>query len=163
MVMFFMATMTLTPRRMARKLVASWFLRSKISRQTKVWSFMAGQADYFATGEQHPGLPEQPSAAFRKAALRLVLVVAPSNLVTITPGGATTTVAGFFVVGTNFNCAMSLASFGSLGSSWITAIDSDSALSALISFTPFMAASLSLVWVFCRQTSTSRPSWTHLR
>src|ERR1019366_2898496 len=97
--MFFMATMTLTPRRMARKLVASWFLRSNISRQTRVCSFMAGWVDYLVTGEQHPGLPEQPSAAFCKAALRLFFVVAPSNFVTITPGGATTTVAAFLVVG----------------------------------------------------------------
>ena len=42
---------------------------------------MAGWSDYLATGGQHPGLPEQPSAAFCKAALRLSLVVAPSILI----------------------------------------------------------------------------------
>src|ERR1017187_8376979 len=97
---------------------------------------MARWADYFATGEQHPGLPEQPSAAFSRAALRLFFVVAPSIRVTITPGGATTTVAAFLVVGSTFSCAINLASLGSLGSTLMTSVHSENCSSALISFTP---------------------------
>src|ERR1035437_3923601 len=98
--MFFIATMTLTPSRMARKLVANWFLRSKISRQTRVWSFMPGFPQYYLGQQPEPGV--QLAIAFFSAASRPALEVAPSTFVTTIPGGAIRAVLAVFAFGAAF-------------------------------------------------------------
>src|ERR1019366_8678810 len=113
--MFFMATMTLTPKRMAKKLVANWFLRSKISRQTRVWSFMDGTDSYFLGAGQQPEPGAQLDMAFWREAARASLVVGPSTLATRTPGGARKAVVAVLAAGLAWSCPSSLASLGSLG------------------------------------------------
>src|ERR1035437_5801345 len=120
--MFFIATMTLTPSRMARKLVANWFLRSKISRQTRVWSFMggAGAGYFFGAGPQQPEPGVQLAIAFFSEASRALFEVAPSTCATIMPGGARNVVLAVFAFGSALSWARNLASFGSLGSTLTT-------------------------------------------
>ncbi len=57
--MFLIDTITVIPSRIARKLVSSWLLRSKISRKTSVRSLME-QGSYLL-GPQPPG-PHLPPA-----------------------------------------------------------------------------------------------------
>src|SRR5512137_1007799 len=98
--MFFIATITLTPSRMARKLVTNWFLRSKISRQTRVWSFMGGAAaGYFLGAGQQPEPGVQLAIAFFSEASRALFEVAPSTCATIIPGGARNVVLAVFAFG----------------------------------------------------------------
>src|ERR1035438_7056782 len=116
--MFFIATMTLTPSRMARKLVANWFLRSKISRQTRVWSFMGGTDSYFLGAGQQPEPGAQLEDAFFSAAFRSAFEVAPSTLVTSIPGGASNAVLAVFALGSTFSWPTSFASLTSAGSTF---------------------------------------------
>src|SRR5512137_1025624 len=114
--MFFMATITLTPSRMARKLVANWFLRSKISRQTRVWIFMVCRNAYFFGAGQQPDPGAQLAIAFCSDAIRPSFVVGPSTFVTSIPGGARSAVVAVLAFGSAFNCAISFVSVASLGS-----------------------------------------------
>src|SRR5512136_1773403 len=103
--MFFIATITLTPSRMARKLVANWFLRSKISRQTRVWIFMGALRGYFlGAGQQLEPAPEpQLVMAFCSEAIRASLVVGPSIFATSMPGGARKAVVAVLACGSAFS------------------------------------------------------------
>src|ERR1035438_9245834 len=133
--MFFIATMTLTPSRMATKLVANWFLRSKISRQTRVCSFMGVTGASYFGGEQQPGAPLHAAMAFFSEASSVALDVAPSTFVTIMPGGARRAVLAVLAFGSALSCASSLASLGSLGSTLTISVSSAYCASALNSLT----------------------------